>query len=77
MYRQIQEVAVRLFRGDVIEVTDYRGRTWRATHEALTRIDGPRGERAAIGAYDVADTLVWWAATERIPSLWPAVAAVA
>ena len=73
-YRSVHDVAVRLMRGEVIEVTDWRGRHWTATREALVCGDGTRLED---GAYDVAVTLVWWAATERIPSLWPSVSKVA
>jgi hypothetical protein len=76
-YRQVHHVAVRLTRGEVIEVTDHAGRRWRATREALVRVDDASLLLAAEGAYDVAVMLCWWVATERIRPPWAKVAAVA
>jgi hypothetical protein len=76
-HQQVHEVAVRLLRGEVIEVTDCVGRRWMATHEALVRTDDGAPFCAAEGAYDVAVTLAWWEVTDRIPGLWPSVPAVA
>ena len=69
-YRQVQAVAVRLMRGEVIEVTDHRRCRWRASRDVLTGVDEyGRQLCAAVGSYDVAVTLCWWVATERITGI--------
>jgi hypothetical protein len=79
-HAEIHDVAVRLLCRETTEGTDYCGRRWRATHEALVRTESAEATRfdlVAVGAYDVAVTLCWWVTTGRIPSPWSAVAAVA
>ena len=61
---ELHDLAVRLLRGEIVELRDEHGRLWRATHDCLSVVLPGSAASAAVlervDAFDVAWLLLSW-----------------
>jgi hypothetical protein len=62
-YENVRDLAVRLLRGDVVDVIDDRGRIWRGTREELSLVHPASGQVAPVLEATDAFSVAWRLAT--------------